>query len=85
MVLVVTLLNPKAFIFALTVIPLTHPQLWLYFAAFALCVVGCGGAWVLLGGAVGAASRGKRQGMIQKVAAVALGGFAGVILASAFA
>ncbi len=85
MVFITTLLNPKAIIFALTVIPLTHADLWLYFAAFAVCVVICGGGWILLGGAVGAASRGKHQGLIQKVAAVALGGFAGVILASAFA
>jgi threonine/homoserine/homoserine lactone efflux protein len=85
MVLIVTLLNPKAFIFALTVIPLTHAALWAYFAAFAVCVLVCGGGWVLLGGAVGAASRGRHTGLIQKIAAVALGGFAGVILASAFA
>ena len=85
MVFITTLLNPKAIIFALTVIPLTHAALWAYFAAFAACVAACGGGWVLLGGAVGAASRGKRTGLIQKIAAVALGGFAGVILASAFA
>lgn len=85
MVLIVTLLNPKALIFALTVIPLTHVALWLYFAGFAACVLVCAGGWVLLGGAIGAAARGRHQGLIQKVAAVALGGFAGVILASAFA
>ena len=85
MVFITTLLNPKAIIFALTVIPLSHPQLWAYFAAFAVCVTCCGGGWILLGGAVGAASRGKHQGVIQKIAAVVLAGFAGVILASALA
>jgi threonine/homoserine/homoserine lactone efflux protein len=83
MVLIATLLNPKAIIFALTVIPLTHPQLWLYFAAFAVAVVAVGFSWLLIGGAVGAAARGKHQTLIQRVAAVALGGFAGMILASA--
>jgi hypothetical protein len=34
---------------------------------------------------IGAASRGRHQGIIQRVAAVVLAGFAGVILASAFA
>jgi threonine/homoserine/homoserine lactone efflux protein len=83
MVLIATLLNPKAIIFALTVIPLTHPQLWLYFAAFAVAVVAVGFSWLLIGGAVGAAASGKHQTLIQRVAAVALGGFAGMILASA--
>ena len=84
MVLIATLLNPKAIIFALTVIPLTHPALGLYFVAFAASVVGVGFGWVLIGGAIGAAARGKYQTLIQRIAAVALGGFAGMILASAF-
>ena len=84
MVLIATLLNPKAIIFALTVIPLSHPALWLYFAAFAVAVVVVGLGWLLLGAAVGAAARGKHQTLIQRVAAVALGAFAGMILATAF-
>lgn len=85
MVFVTTLLNPKAIIFALTVIPLTHPELWVYFVGFAVSVMGCGFGWILIGGAIGKASGGKHRGLIQRVAALALGGFAGVILASAFA
>ena len=85
MVFFTTLLNPKAIIFALTVIPLTHPQLWMFFAAFAVAVLGCGMGWILIGGVIGATSRGKHQGIIQRVAAIVLAGFAGMILASAFA
>lgn len=85
MVFIVTLLNPKAFIFALTVIPLTDPQLWLYFVAFAVCVLACGLGWLLVGGAIGAAAQGRHRDTIQRIAALALGGFAGMILASAFA
>jgi threonine/homoserine/homoserine lactone efflux protein len=85
MVFVTTLLNPKAIIFALTVIPLTHTELWLYFAAFAVAVLCCGFGWILIGGVIGAASRGRHQSIIQRIAAVVLAGFAGVILASAFA
>jgi threonine/homoserine/homoserine lactone efflux protein len=84
MVFVTTLLNPKAIVFALTVIPLAHPQLWLYFAAFAVAVLAAGLSWILVGGAINAASGGKHRSLVQRVAAVVLGGFAGVILASAF-
>ena len=48
----------------------------------AVVVVGLG--WLLLGAAVGAAARDKHQTLIQRVAAVALGAFAGMILATAF-
>lgn len=85
MVLVTTLLNPKAIVFALTIIPLAHPGLWLYFAAFSGSVLAAGFGWILLGGAIGAASGGKHRGLISRAAALALGGFAGMILASAFA
>lgn len=83
MVFVTTLLNPKAIIFALTVIPLSHPELWMYFAAFSACVLSAGLGWLLVGGAIGAAAGGTRHHLVQRAAAVVLGAFAGMILASA--
>ncbi len=84
MVFVTTLLNPKAIIFALTVLPVSHPQLVWYVAAFALCVSAAGSAWIVLGRAIGAGA-GRHAGLLPRVAAVVLGGFAGVLVASAFA
>jgi threonine/homoserine/homoserine lactone efflux protein len=80
-VFVATLLNPKAFIAALTILPSgtgTLPHL----PAFAAIVVAAATGWVLLGSAI-AASAGERNGhLIPRVASVALVGFAGVIAAS---
>ena len=83
MVFVTTLLNPKAIVFALTVIPLTHPSLWMYFVAFSACVLSAGFGWIAIGGAIGAAAGGARHLLVQRIAAVVLGAFAGMILASA--
>ncbi|HEY9012767.1 MAG TPA: lysine transporter LysE [Devosia sp.] len=83
MVLITTLLNPKAIIVALTIIPLAHPDLWLYYAGFSVLVLGTGLGWILMGGAIGAATGGTRQHLLQRIAAVVLGAFAGMILASA--
>ncbi len=41
-VFVTALLNPKALIFALSIIPAEHPALWAYIAAFAIAVPACG-------------------------------------------
>ncbi len=54
-VFVTTLLNPKAVIFALGVIPAEHPALAWYFAAFAVAVPSAGLGWILLGHAIGTA------------------------------
>lgn len=82
MVLVTTLLNPKAFVFALGVLPTGHPQLLAYAVAFGACVLVAGGSWIALGSALRAASGSGRSWLLQRVAAVALGGFAGMLLAS---
>jgi threonine/homoserine/homoserine lactone efflux protein len=81
-VLVTTLLNPKALIFALTVFPQESPALVWYFVAFAVTVVAAGGGWIAFGQLLKGAA-GARAGYIPKVAAVALVGFAGFILRSA--
>ncbi|MDB5539482.1 MAG: LysE type translocator [Devosia sp.] len=79
-VFITTLLNPKALIFALSIIPAEHPALAWFVGAFAIAVPSVGFAWILVGRAIGAAS--KNAGIIRRVASVALVGFAGVIAAS---
>jgi threonine/homoserine/homoserine lactone efflux protein len=81
-VLVTTLLNPKALIFALTVFPQESPVLAWYFVAFSVTVVAAGGGWIAFGQVLKGAA-GSRAAYIPKVAAVALVGFAGFILRSA--
>lgn len=81
-VFITTLLNPKALIFALSIIPAEHPALAWFIAAFAVAVPSVGFAWILVGHAIGAASGEKNAGIVRRVASVALVGFAGVLAAS---
>ncbi len=81
-VFVTTLFNPKALIFALTLIPRGAEGLVYYFAGFAVLVLLAGGAWMLLGAGLAAAT-GKYPRLLPRTAAVALTAFAGVIAASA--
>ena len=75
--------NPKALIFALTAFPQENsPALLGYFAAFAATVIAAGGGWIVFGRLLKGAA-GSRAGLIPKVAAVALVGFAGFILRAA--
>ena len=83
-VFVTTLLNPKALIFALTIIPAEHEQLAWYFAGFAIAVLSVGGAWILIGRAIGASAGERHATLVPRIASVALVGFAGFIVASAF-
>lgn len=82
-VFVTTLLNPKALIFALTIIPWSAAELPWYFVAFAATVVAAGSSWIVLGSVIKGAS-GTKAGYIPKVASVVLVGFAGLILRAAF-
>lgn len=81
-VFITTLLNPKALIFALSIIPAEHPALVWFIVAFAVAVPSVGFAWIMVGRAIGAASGEKNAGIVRRVASVALVGFAGVIAAS---
>lgn len=83
-VFVTTLLNPKAIIFALSIIPSEHPQLTWFFVAFAIAVPSVGLGWILVGSAIGAASGEQNTGVVRRIASVALVGFAGLIAASVF-
>lgn len=79
-----TLINPKALIFALSIIPAAHPRLIWFFLAYGLSVVGVGFCWIMVGRAIGATAGERHAGLVPRIASVALAGFAGVIFASAF-
>jgi threonine/homoserine/homoserine lactone efflux protein len=81
-VLVTTLLNPKALIFALTVFPHEAELLLSRTLGFSALVVAAGGGWIVFGALLKGIS-GPRAGYIPRVASVVLIGFAGVILRSA--
>lgn len=78
---VATLLNPKGFVAALTLLP-PGPDALPYFAGFAAIVVAASAAWVAIGRAIAASVGDRHERIIPRIAAVALVGFAGVIAAS---
>jgi threonine/homoserine/homoserine lactone efflux protein len=83
-VFVATLINPKALIFALAIFPhdpLIPPA---HLAIFVASVGLCGFSWIAVGRTLSAATGARGARIIPRVAAVALGGFAGLILYSAF-
>lgn len=79
-VFLTTLLNPKAIIFALGVVPFGAPQVWAYMLGFlaTLAVVGFG--WILAGTGLGRlARRGGRARLVPRVGAAAIACFAVMI------
>jgi threonine/homoserine/homoserine lactone efflux protein len=80
-VFVATLLNPKGFVAALTLLP-AGPAAPLYFAAFGLIVAAASAAWVMLGRGLSASVGERHEHLLPRIAAVTLGGFAGLIAAS---
>jgi threonine/homoserine/homoserine lactone efflux protein len=82
-IFVTTLLNPKALILAISIIPSADPNLAWFIAGLAVMVVGAGLSWIAIGGVIGAATGLYHVRVVPRVASVALVGFAGFILASA--
>jgi threonine/homoserine/homoserine lactone efflux protein len=80
-----TLLNPKSLIFAIGILPAGGWEIGWHVAAFSVAVLAAGGLWLVLGRGIGLAVRGRDERLVPRVASVALGGFAALILASAFA
>jgi threonine/homoserine/homoserine lactone efflux protein len=80
-VLVTTMLNPKALLFALGIIPVHAPNSIVYFIAFVIMVIIAGSGWALLG--VGLA-RGllpkSRTHLVPRLGAVAIAAFAAYLL-----
>lgn len=84
-VFVTTLLNPKALVFALGVIPFGAPQLWAYFAGFVGMLLCVGSAWIAFGSGAGiAAQAAGRTYLVPRVGALAVACFAAVLLVQPF-
>lgn len=79
---VATLLNPKALVFALSILPAGSAAAAWHFAAFAAISAATGLGWVLLGRAITLAASGRQQ-VVQRGASLVLVGFAGLMAASA--
>jgi threonine/homoserine/homoserine lactone efflux protein len=83
-VFVTTLLNPKALIFSLSIVPHETPNLAYYVAALASMIVVVGGTWIMIGHIIGTTAGERHAGLVPRIASVALVAFAGLILATAF-
>ncbi len=83
-VFVTTLLNPKALIFALSIIPLASPAVAWFLVAFAIAVPSVGLCWIVLGRSIGALSGKAHSHLLPRIASVVLLGFAALVGASAF-
>lgn len=79
---VATLLNPKALVFALSILPAGATAAAWHFTAFAAIGAATGLGWVLVGRAITLAASGQ-QHLVQRGASLVLVGFAGLIAASA--
>jgi threonine/homoserine/homoserine lactone efflux protein len=77
-----TLLNPKAPVVALVILPQGVPHEWLYWMAFLALVPGLGLGWVLLGRALGQVA-GASHALVSRVSGLVLAVFASVIAFSA--
>lgn len=80
-VLVTTMLNPKALLFALGIIPVHAPNSLGYFAAFVALVIMAGSGWTLLGVALarGILPRASSH-LVPRLGAVAITAFAGYLV-----
>jgi threonine/homoserine/homoserine lactone efflux protein len=80
-VLVTTVLNPKALLFALGILPVHAPNSLAYFIAFVFLVLAAGSGWALLGAGL---TRGllpkSRAHLVPRLGAVAITAFAGYLV-----
>ena len=82
-VLTVTLLNPKAAVFALGVVPFAAPHPERYLAGFVVLMAGVSVGWLSVGATMGrvAVAFGRTQ-LVPRMGAAVIGGFALLLLAS---
>jgi len=82
-VFVTTLLNPKAFIFALAIIPFGAPRLWPYLLGFILLVVCSAVGWIVAGAWFEKLlSKPGWTGAVPRIGAVVIGAFSMRLLAT---
>jgi threonine/homoserine/homoserine lactone efflux protein len=80
-VFVTTLLNPKALVFALGVIPFGTAVWWPYLLGFVGLLAGVALSWIALGAALGrAAGAVGRAGLVPRLGAAVVGAFAVVLV-----
>lgn len=83
-VFIVTFLNPKAFVFALTLIPVGHAQMYWYILALSVSIVLIGLSWIVFGNLVGAVAGQQNVKLLNRFSSVLLTGFAGIIVVTAW-
>jgi threonine/homoserine/homoserine lactone efflux protein len=83
-VFVTTLLNPKAIVFALAVVPFGRDgPVWPYLLGFLAMLVAVATCWIAAGAALGnLAGRHGMRGLVPRIGATAVAGFAVLIMAS---
>lgn len=83
-VFITTLLNPKALIFALIIIPFNSPYRFLYVTSLFTIIPLVGAAWIAAGSLLHLHSRLKYSASVTRTASVILGVFSTILIASAF-
>jgi threonine/homoserine/homoserine lactone efflux protein len=82
-VFVTTLLNPKAIVFALGILPFGAERVWPYMAGFLLLLGGVAVGWIAAGAMLErAAGRAGWSGLVPRIGAAAVGSFAVLLVAA---
>jgi threonine/homoserine/homoserine lactone efflux protein len=80
-VFLTTLLNPKAIVFALGVVPFGSPRVWPYLLGFLLLLVSMAMSWITAGKLLGRVAVDRRCGhMVPRIGAAMVGTFAVVLI-----
>jgi threonine/homoserine/homoserine lactone efflux protein len=80
-VFVTTMLNPKAFVFALAIVPFAQPGVWRYLAGFVAILLPVSVAWVAFGAVLGrVSSRRGRLHWVTRAGACAIAAFAVLVI-----
>ena len=82
-VFVTTLLNPKALVFALVIIPFSSPHTALYLSAFTAMVPAVGTMWIVAGSLVGRHTHPGRAQALPKAASIVLAIMSTTLIGSA--
>ena len=80
-IFVTTLLNPKAIVFALGIIPFESYRLPFYLAGFAVLIAVVATAWIVTGATLGRAAHSRGRGhVVPRIGAATIGAFAIVMM-----